>query len=153
MSLRELRRAEVFESSEEADAEAGRRSKMLELSYRAGEETVAAISGRRSEGAAAPQRGEKLQSSEAREIPAESAAAGAGEVFGRGTGAVWTDVGSRTFRERGWAEGGRGDAATVDDGGGIVEPDAPTESAPEKAGNGGPILGTWSDGWEFPWVV
>src|SRR5215472_924950 len=113
-----------FRASEEPDAEAGRRS----------EEVVAALSGRRSQRAAASQRRPKFESGEAREIPAEGAAADPGEVYGNGTRTVWTYAGSRTFGGRGWGQGGRGDVATLDAGGGVVEPQAETEGAPEAAG-------------------
>ena len=86
-----------FGAREATDAEAGRCSEDVGVELPAGEENVAAISRRRSRGAAAPQRGKKFEPSEAREIPAESAAADSGEVFGRGTGEVRTEAGGRTF--------------------------------------------------------
>src|SRR6516225_1377574 len=76
-------------TSEGTDAEAGRRGKDVGGELSAGEEAVAALSGRRSQRAAASQRRQKFQSGEAREIPAEGAAADSGEVFGNGAGAVW----------------------------------------------------------------
>src|SRR5204863_3349285 len=115
-------------ASEEPGAEAGRRSEDTGGELPAGEETLAAISRRRSQRAPAPQRRKRLESGEAREIPAEGAAADPGEVFGNGTGAVWTNAGSGTFSGRGWAGGGRGDAAALDVSGGVVEPPAETEA-------------------------
>jgi len=84
-------------ASEGRDAEAGRRSKDAGVELSADEETVEALSRRRSQGAPAPQRGKRLESGEAGEIPAEGAAAPPGEVFGDGTGAVWTNAGRGTF--------------------------------------------------------
>jgi hypothetical protein len=101
MSTRELRRAEVL-ARVKRNAEAGRRGEDVGVELSASKETVATISERRSPRAAAPQRGKKLESSEAREIPAESAAADPREVFGRRTGEVRTEAGSRTFSEGGW---------------------------------------------------
>jgi hypothetical protein len=118
-------------TSEGADAEAGRRGKDVGGELSAGEEAVAALSGRRSQKAAASQRRQKFQSGEARDIPAEGAGADPGEVFGNGAGAVWAYAGSGTFGGCGWVGSGGGDAATLDVGGGVMEPDAPTESAPE----------------------
>jgi hypothetical protein len=79
------------------DAEAGRRGKDVGGELSAGEEAVAALSGRRSQRAAASQRRQKFRSGEAREIPADGAAADPGEVFGNGAGAVWAYAGSGTF--------------------------------------------------------
>src|SRR6266404_8384807 len=84
-------------ASERADAEAGRRSEDAGVELSADEETLAALWRRGSQRAAAPQRGKKFESSQARGIPAEGAAADPGEVFGNGTGAVWTNAGSGTF--------------------------------------------------------
>src|SRR5262249_15995683 len=95
-----------FRGSEEPDAEAGRRSEDAGGELSAGEEVVAALSGRRSQRAAASQRRPKFESGEAREIPAEGAAADPGEVFGNGTRTVWTYAGSRTFGGRGWGQVG-----------------------------------------------
>ncbi len=81
-------------ASEGAGAEAGRRSEDAGVELSASEETVAAISRGRSQRAAAAQRRQKFESGEAREIPAEGAAVDPGEVFGNGTGAVWTNAGS-----------------------------------------------------------
>jgi len=68
MSTRELRRAEVLAASEERDAAAGRRSQMLEVSYRQAKRLWPAISRRRSQRTPAPQRRKRLESGEAREI-------------------------------------------------------------------------------------
>src|SRR6266436_6947700 len=84
-------------ASEGADAEAGGRSEDTGGELSAGEKTLAAISRGGRQRAAAPQRGKKFESSQAREIPAEGAATDPGEVFGNGTAAVWTNAGSGTF--------------------------------------------------------
>jgi hypothetical protein len=86
-----------FGASEERDAEAGGRSEDVGVELSTDEEIVEALSGRRSQGVATPQRGKRFEPSEAREIPAEGAAADPGEVFGNGTGAVWTNAGGGTF--------------------------------------------------------
>src|ERR1035438_1820593 len=83
--------------SKGAEAEVGRRSEDVGAELSAGEEAVAAISRRRKQRAAEPQRGKKFEPREAREIPVEGAATDSGEVFGNGTGAIWTDAGSGTF--------------------------------------------------------
>jgi len=124
-------------TSEGTGAEAGGCSEDVGGELSAGEEIVAALSGRRSQGVAAPQRGEKVESGEAREIPPEGVAADWGEVFGNGTGTFWAHAGGRTFRGRGWAGGERGDIAAMDVGGGSVGPEASTESAPEETGTAG----------------
>src|SRR5215468_2354000 len=135
MSTRELRRAEVLGRVKSRTLRLVDAAKMLEVSYRQAKRLwLAALSGRRSQRAAASQRRPKFESGEAREIPAEGAAADPGEVFGNGTRTVWTYAGSRTFGGRGWGQGGRGDVATLDAGGGVVEPQAETEGAPEAAG-------------------
>ena len=74
-------------ASEGANAEAGRRSEDVGGELLAGEETLAAISRGGRQRAAAPQRGKKFESSQAREIPAEAAATDPGEVIGNGTAA------------------------------------------------------------------
>jgi transposase len=51
------------------------------------------------------------------------------------------------------AESERGDAAALDVGGGVVEPHAKTESAPEAPGTTATLWRLGADGWEFPCVV
>jgi hypothetical protein len=97
MSTRELRRPEVLAQVKNETPRLVDAAKMLELSDRRMERTVVALSRTRSQGAPAPQRRKRLESGEARDIPAEGAAAAPGEVFGTGTGAVWSNAGRRTF--------------------------------------------------------
>src|ERR1700693_1426116 len=137
-----------FGASEEADAEAGRRSEDVGVELSAGEETVATISERRSPRTPTPQCGKKFEPSEAREIPAESATADPREVFRRRTGEVRTEAGSRTFGGGGWVGSGPGDAAMLDVSGRIVEPQAQTESAPEAPGTAGTLWRLGAGGWE-----
>src|SRR6267143_1770020 len=153
MSTRETSTSRGAGASEERDAAAGRRSQDVGAELPAGEETLAAISRRRSQRAAAPQCRKRLESGEAREIPAEGAAADPREVFGNGTGAVWTNAGSGTFSGRGWAGGGRGDAAALDVSGGVVEPHAETESAPEAEGAPAALWRLGAAGWELSCLV
>jgi hypothetical protein len=56
-------------ASEEPDAEAGGRSEDAGVELSADEEIVEALSRRRSQGAATPQRGKRFEPSQAREIP------------------------------------------------------------------------------------
>src|SRR5580704_316489 len=84
-------------ASEGPDAEVGGRREDVGGELSANQETLAALSRRRSQRAAAPQRGKKFEPRKAREVPREGAATDSGEVFGNGTGAVWTDAGSGTF--------------------------------------------------------
>src|SRR5258708_13652159 len=76
-------------ASEERDAAAGRRSQDVGAELPAGEETLAAISRKRSQRAPAPHRRESVESGEARENPAESAAAHPGAVCPDGTEPDW----------------------------------------------------------------
>src|ERR1700732_1914934 len=107
-----------FGASEGRAAEADGRSEDVGVELSADEEIVEALSRRRSQGVATPQRGKKFEPREAREIPSEGAAADPREVFRNGTEAIWADTGSGTFSGRGWAGGGPGNIATLDAGGG-----------------------------------
>jgi hypothetical protein len=96
MSTRELRRAEVLAGVKDETLRLVDAAKMLELNYRQMKRLWKRYRGEGAQ-APAPQRGKRLESGEARDIPAEDAAAAPGEVFGDGTGAVWTNAGRGTF--------------------------------------------------------
>src|SRR5437588_10534831 len=80
-------------AGEEQDASVGRWGKDTGVELPANEETLEAVSRGRSEGSAAPQRGERFEPGEAGRVPAEGSAADPEEVFGHGAGAIWTDAG------------------------------------------------------------
>ena len=82
-----------------------------------GEAIVEALSGRRSGGSEASQRGTTVESRTRAEVSAEGAAAGAGEVRRGGGRAFRADAGGGALGVRGRAEGRCGDAAAVDAGG------------------------------------
>jgi len=140
-------------ASEGRDAAAGRRSQDVGAELPAGEETLAAISRRRSQRAPAPQRRKRLESGEAGEIPTEGAAAHPREVFRDGTEAIWANAGSGTLSGRGWAGSGRGDVATLDVSGGVVEPHAEAESAPEAEGAPAALWRLGAAGWKLSRLV
>src|SRR5260370_7570287 len=77
-------------ASEGPDAEAGGRREDVGGELSANQETLAALSRRRGQRAAAPQRGKKFEPRKAGEVPREGAATDSGEVFGNATGAHWT---------------------------------------------------------------
>src|ERR1700683_3458353 len=140
-------------TSEEWSAEAGRCGEDVGSELSAGGETEAGRPGRRCQGAAASKCREKFESCEVPEIPAGGVAADPGEVFGNGTGAIWTHASGRASSGRGWTGGQRGDVATMDVGGGIVGAKTSTESAPEEARTAGTFWGLGADGREFSSVV
>src|SRR5467141_1039568 len=80
----------------------------------AGEAAVAAVSGGRSCGAEAPQRGAQLESSWRPEVSREGARTGAGKVRRSGGRALWADAGERTLGVGGRAEGPCRNAAALD---------------------------------------
>src|SRR5712692_4306553 len=112
----------------------------------AGEAAVEAVSGARACGTEAPQRGAALASSSRREVSAESAATGAGEVPQGGGRAVWADAGGRTLGVGGRAEGACRNAAALDVGGGVVESQAEGAAAPSTARAQGAFCRDGADG-------
>lgn len=90
MSTRELRRAEVLGQVKSKTLRLADAAKILELP--ANEETLEAVSRRRAEGSAAPQRGKRFKPREAGRVPAEASAADPEEVRER----------SRSDLERCW---------------------------------------------------
>jgi hypothetical protein len=126
-------------TSEEQGSSAYRCGEDVGVELPADEETLEAISRRRSPGTAAPQCGERFEPCQAGEVPAEGAAVDPEEVFGNRAGALWADAGRGTLSGRGWTESGRRDAATLDASGGFVESNAETEGAPEAESTAGAL--------------
>src|SRR3981189_2010059 len=128
-------------------------AKMLELSYRQAKRLWQRYREEGAQGLQHRRAGRSHEQGEAREIPAEGAAAHPGEVFRDGTEAIWANAGSGTFSGRGWAGSGRGDVATLDVSGGVVEPHAETESAPEAEGAPAALWRLGAAGWKLSRLV
>src|SRR5271157_171133 len=115
----------------------------------AGEAVVEALPGTRGQGVGARERGADFEPSEAKAITAASAGSAAEEVWRRGGGALWADVGGRAFgggrRDR---TGGR-NAAGLDVGGGVVEPGPAAARASAAAGAEGAVWGVGAIGWQL----
>src|SRR6266404_1752263 len=99
----------------------------------AGQAAVEAVSGGRSCGAEASQRGAKLESRPRQEVSTASAAASAGKVRRSGGRALWADAGDRTLGVGGRAEDSCRNAAALDASGRVVEPGAKTAATPFAA--------------------
>src|SRR3974390_1948218 len=127
----------------------GRRGAADARELPAGEATVEAVWGGRRRGSAAPQRRTAIASRARGEISAEGAAAGAGGGRGGGGGAGWGDPGGRALGVGGWTEGRCRNAATLDVGGGFVEPGAEASATPSSAGAQRALWGAGADGWEL----
>src|SRR5712692_9666416 len=115
----------------------------------AGEAAVEAVSRGRGCGSEAPQRRTTLASCPRAEVSGEGAAAGAGEVRRAGRGALWAHAGGGALGLGGWAEGGCGNAATLDAGGGVVESGAEAAAAPSSPRAQGALRGDGADGREL----
>src|SRR5580692_1008881 len=87
----------------------------------ASQAVVEAVSGGRSQRPAAWQCGTCQRAGQAGEVSSAGAGVGAGKIRRRRGRAVWADAGGRTFGKRRRAADRRGDAAAVDDSGGVVE--------------------------------
>src|SRR5713226_4381469 len=110
----------------------------------ASEAAVEAVSGGRSGGTAAPQRGANLESSQRREVSTAGAATGAGKVQRSGGRAIWADAGGRALGVRGWAAGSCRNAAAVDVDGRVVESRAETTAGAQRA-----FWRDGADGWQL----
>src|SRR6266566_5170949 len=131
MSQRELGRVEVL---------ARVRSQQLRV--------VEAVPGTRGCGSEAWQRRTDLESCSRREVSAEGAASGAGEVrWARGR-AFRSDAGGGALGLGGWTADGCRNAAALDVGGGVVEPRAEAAGTPSSAGAQGTLWRDGADGWQ-----
>src|ERR1019366_1453668 len=122
-----------------------------ELSAR--EAVVEAVSGRRGPRAEASQCGTWESASQASEVSPAGDEVGAGEVWGRRGRAIWADAGSRTFGERRRVADRRGDAAAVDAGRRVVEPEAQAETVSSAPRATATLWGVGADGWKFSRLV
>src|SRR5258706_174356 len=112
----------------------------------AGQAAVEAVSGGRSCGAEASQRGAKLESRPRQEVSTASAAASAGKVRRGGGRALWADAGDRTLGGGGRAEDSCRNAAALDASGRVVEPGAKTAAPPLAARRARGFWGEGADG-------
>ena len=145
MSTRELRRAEVLGRVKGQTLRLVDAAKMLEVSYRQAKRLWQRY---REEGAKGLQHRSAGRSSN-RAKP---------EKFRRKVLRLIREKYSGTEQERfgptlSWAGSRGGDAATLDVGGGVVEPHAQTQSAPEAPGAAGTLWRLGTAGWQFPCVV
>src|SRR5712672_434366 len=116
----------------------------------AGQAAVEAVSGGRSCGAEASQRGAKLESRPRQEVSTASAAASAGKVRRSGGRALWADAGDRTLGVGGRAEDSCRNAAALDASGRVVEPGAKTAATPFAARAQRAFWGDGADGRQLP---
>src|SRR5208283_5102025 len=152
MSTRELRRAEVLGRVKGQTLRLVDAAKILEVSYRQGKRLWQRY---REEGAKGLQHGSAGRSSN-RAKPEKFRRKVLRLIREKYSGTEQERFGPTLAAEHLADEDGLevgGDAATLDVGGGVVEPHAQTESTPETPGAAGTLWRLGAAGWQFPCVV